>query len=171
MGKADQGVDLAGSGRYQLVPRTLCFVFYQGALLLLRGASEKRLWAGLYNGIGGHVERGEDVASAAQREIREETGLEVEQLRLVGVITIEVGTEQGIGLYIFSAEAHCRETSSSAEGDLAWFRVSALPPEEEMVSDLPTLLRQVMAQSVSDSPFSAQYSYDAQDNLIIRPWE
>ena len=37
-------------------------------VLLLRGAADKRLWANRYNGLGGHVEAGEDVLSAAKRE-------------------------------------------------------------------------------------------------------
>lgn len=171
MGKADQGLGLAGGDRYQLVPRTLCFIFHQEELLLLRGATGKRLWAGLYNGIGGHVQPGEDVATSAQREIWEETGLDVEQLRLAGVVTIDVSPEKGVGLYVFSAQAQCRAATPSSEGRLFWFPVDALPPEEEMVSDLPSLLHKVIFGSVLDPPFVAHFSYDDQDNLVIHFWE
>jgi 8-oxo-dGTP diphosphatase len=59
MPKSDQGID---QKRYQVVPRTLIFVFDQKIKCSYsKGHPQKRLWAGLFNGIGGHVERGEDV--------------------------------------------------------------------------------------------------------------
>ena len=74
MRKEDQGPN---EGRYRLVPRTLCFVFEGDALLLLRGSLTKRLWANKYNAIGGHVKRGEDIVSAARRELCEECGIAI----------------------------------------------------------------------------------------------
>ncbi|MCH7664271.1 MAG: NUDIX domain-containing protein, partial [Chloroflexi bacterium] len=54
--------------RYQLIPRVLIFITRGDEVLLLKGAPDKNLWANLYNGVGGHIERGEDVLSAARRE-------------------------------------------------------------------------------------------------------
>lgn len=55
--KSDQRID--DQERYLVVPRTLVFLFdEQDRVLLLKGAENKIRWAGLYNGIGGHVERG-----------------------------------------------------------------------------------------------------------------
>ncbi|NLX42660.1 MAG: NUDIX domain-containing protein, partial [Chloroflexi bacterium] len=61
--------------RYLVVPRTLCFISTESQLLLLRGAPDKRLWANLLNGLGGHLEPGEDPLSGARRELCEEAGL------------------------------------------------------------------------------------------------
>src|SRR5260370_42114690 len=63
------------SPRYSIIPRVLCFVTWMDEVLLLKGAPDKKLWAGKYNGLGGHVERGESGHAAAQREILEESGL------------------------------------------------------------------------------------------------
>ena len=65
---ADQGVS---SDRYQLIPRTLIFLTRGESVLLLKGAPNKRIWANRYNGVGGHIERGEDAHTAARRELLE----------------------------------------------------------------------------------------------------
>jgi len=55
------------------VPRTLIFLERNGHVLLIRGGPDK-WFAGRYNGLGGHVEPGEDVYTAALREVQEEAG-------------------------------------------------------------------------------------------------
>ncbi len=54
-----------------------------GRILLIRHS-----WYGVWCLPGGTVEPGESVAEAAVREAREETGLEVELTRLVGVFSL-----------------------------------------------------------------------------------
>ncbi len=104
MPKSDQGIDVSlKRQRYTVIPRTLVFITRGDHVLLLRGSPQKRIWANKYNGIGGHIERDEDIYSAAQREVREETGLEVEDLRLVGLINIDGDQPTGIMLFVFTA--------------------------------------------------------------------
>ena len=75
MPKSDQGIT---KDRYMLIPRTAIFIRRADEYLLIKGAPTKRLWAGKYNGIGGHVERGENILFSAQRKWLEETGLLVD---------------------------------------------------------------------------------------------
>ncbi len=152
--------------RYQLIPRVLCFVTAGTDVLLLKGAPNKKLWAGKYNGLGGHVERGESIQAAAAREILEESALAVSDLRLRGVITIDLGDEPGIGLFVFTAEAASRAFTASPEGSLEWVplsRVAAL----DTVEDLPVLLPYVFGQAAGAAPFSALYRYAADGRLIM----
>lgn len=57
-------------------------VFRNGRVLIVRRAHPPA--AGLYTLPGGVVELGETLAEAAVREVREETGLDIEPLALVG---------------------------------------------------------------------------------------
>ena len=152
------------SQRYQIIPRVLCFVTEGEDVLLIQGAPDKKLWAGKYNGLGGHVERGESPHAAARREIQEEAGLAVTDLRLAGVVAIDVEGAPGIGLYVFSARAADRQMTDSAEGALAWVplgQVAAL----DTVEDLPRLVTLVFGRPAETPPFGAHFSYDAGGRL------
>jgi 8-oxo-dGTP diphosphatase len=141
-------------------------------ILLLKGAPEKRLWANLYNGIGGYVERGEDVLSAALRELKEETSLIFSTLDLRGIIIIDIGGETGISLYIFHgecAEGEAKMTEnivSSKEGNLEWVKQADLD-RLPLVEDLPILLPRLLAMQHGDPPFSARYWYNDRGGLQI----
>ena len=160
---SDQVVD---KNRFQIIPRTLIFVIERDSVLLLKGASTKRIWANRYNGIGGHIEKGEDVLSAARRELFEETGLIATRLQLCGTVMITTGNIPGIVLFVFQVKEFTGILTSSHEGELRWVRLSDLM-SVPCVEDLPVLLEKITRMQESDSPFSAVYQYDNQDQLMI----
>lgn len=163
MGREEQGVF---RDRYTIIPRTLIFITHKDNVLLLKGAPHKRLWAGLYNGIGGHIERGEGILAAAKREVREETGLEVANLRLCGVIMIDTGETIGIGLYVFRGDYVGGEVKPSPEGVAEWIAKSDLT-RLPLVPDLAVLLPRVLSHREDEFPFVAHYYYDDQDRLQV----
>ena len=131
-------------GRYTVIPRTLVFLTQGDAVLLLRGAPTKRLWAGRYNGLGGHVEPEETFTAAALREVEEEAGIAPTQIRnfaLRALLTIE-GTPHGVLLAVFMGEAVSRAVRPSREGTPEWIARSALPTIDLVDGDrlLPRLL-------------------------------
>jgi 8-oxo-dGTP diphosphatase len=153
--------------RYLLVPRVLCFITYEGReVLLLKGAPTKKIWANKYNGVGGHVERDEDFYSAAEREIAEETGLRVHDLRFRGAINIETGQPTGIGMFVFTAVADSKETTPGAEGTLEWVPFAEVP-SRALVEDLPALIPKVLGMADDDPPFFGRYWYDVEGKLQI----
>ncbi len=163
MPKEDQGVQ---KKRFQLIPRTLTFLFNENKVLLIKGSDNKRLWAGLYNGIGGHVEPGEDVVTSAIREFYEETGLHLHDIRLCGVVTIDVGADTGVGIFVFQGNSYTGKLSSSEEGSLEWIdlqRLTQLP----LVEDLPVIIPAVLAIRKDAAPFSAHYHYELDGKLNI----
>ncbi|GAP10720.1 ADP-ribose pyrophosphatase [Bellilinea caldifistulae] len=163
MPKKDQGVS---NNRFQIIPRTLIFITQGNRLLLIKGHPQKRIWANLYNGIGGHIERGEDVLSAARRELKEETGLEIDHLWLCGIVMIDAGEETGIGLFVFRGETDQQPVENSAEGSLEWIALEKLR-EYPLVEDLPVLLPKVLSAKRNGELFYARYWYDENDHLRI----
>jgi 8-oxo-dGTP diphosphatase len=163
MPSSDQG---AASGRYSLIPRTLTFIRWGDRVLLIRGAPHKKLWANRYNGVGGHVERGEDVLSSAHRELKEETGLEVSRLHWCGMVTVDTGGPIGIGIYIFKGEYEGGKLVESREGSLEWLPLAG-PADYPLVEDLPAILERVFGPAGDSEPFSAHYHYNDQDQLVI----
>jgi 8-oxo-dGTP diphosphatase len=153
------------SSRYSLIPRTLIFATRPGKVLLIKGDTNKTLWAGLLNGIGGHIERGEDVLSAARREFMEETGLRLENAWICGVVLIDTGESPGIGIYVLRGEAGPGELRASAEGELVWAPINQALYEQPLVEDLPVLLPRVLSQQRGSAPFSALYQYNHQGRL------
>ncbi len=160
---AEQGVFY---DRYALIPRVLIFATRAESVLLIKGAPTKRLWANLYNGVGGHIEQGEDVLTAARREFKEETGLALLDPWLCALVTIDTGKVPGIGMYVFRAQAGPGELQPSAEGGLAWIPFEQLQ-QLPLVEDLPILLPTVLAMQPGELPRYAQYSYNTDDQLQI----
>ena len=163
MPQSDQKVT---NNRYTVIPRTAVFLRRGDSYLLLKGAPTKRLWANLYNGLGGHVEKGDDVLSAAKRELLEETSLTAD-LWLCGTAIVNAGDAQtGICLFFFTGELTDGEARPTEEGTAEWINYDALA-EIPIVEDLPVLLAKIHDMRRGDPPFSARSHYDEAGKLIV----
>jgi 8-oxo-dGTP diphosphatase len=162
----EQGAD-ATHGRWIVIPRTLSFVVNDGSVLLMKRAAHKRVFPNRYNGLGGHIERDEDPLTSARREIYEESGLRVRDLRLCSVHNIDAGEASGILLFVFVATSDTRETIDSSEGTLHWVPFDQLA-SLDLVEDLPMLLPRILAHDAQSAAEFVHVSYNAHDEIQMR---
>jgi 8-oxo-dGTP diphosphatase len=139
-----------GKARHLATPRTLVFLRRGGRVLLLEGGPAK-WFAGKLNGVGGSVEAGEDVMSAALRECGEETGLRPERLDLAAVV--HVTADPVVLLFVFVGDAPTGDARESDEGKLTWLRDDELAAARaRLVPDLVDLLPRLLARRAGDPP-------------------
>jgi 8-oxo-dGTP diphosphatase len=148
--------------RHLVVPRTLSFLFHGDEVLVLKRSPHARLFPGKVNGVGGHVERNEDVVAAAHREIHEETGLQIPDLWLAGILHVDGvlgqadplpgGYHPGVMVFIFTGQAPTRNVIPSDEGELLWVPLTAVSSLDWVDGD-PGLLLQALDSHRLGRPF------------------
>jgi ADP-ribose pyrophosphatase YjhB (NUDIX family) len=114
----------------------------QGRILLARRAGE--VFRGYWDLPGGFLEEGEHPLDALRRELREETGLEVEPESLIGIWMDRYGdavdAHATLNLYwrarVVAGEAGAADDVS----ELRWFEPDSLPPAEETAFHIAEVL-------------------------------
>jgi len=102
-------------------------------LMIHRNARPDDPHAGKYNGLGGKLDPGEDVVSGMCREVREESGLECDDLVLRGTISWPGFGKHGedwFGFVFRIDRWHGQLLEANHEGTLGWVEV-------ERILDLP----------------------------------
>lgn len=102
----------------------LCFI-HRGAELLMLNRAKPPL-VGLWHGVGGKLEPGETPFESVLREVREETGITLNEARFAGVVTWESDPGEFGGMYVYIAELPEDNAEAlmlpreTVEGTLAW---------------------------------------------------
>jgi 8-oxo-dGTP diphosphatase len=107
----------------------------KSVLMVHRNARPSDHAYGKYNGLGGKLEPGEDLAAGMAREIREEAGIEVTSLQFRGTLSWPgFGNErEGWFGFVFVIDGWSGEPfTSNPEGDLHW-----VPIERLLAGELP----------------------------------
>jgi 8-oxo-dGTP diphosphatase len=141
---------------------TLSFVSDGEAVLLVRHPRGNDRFAGRWNGVGGHVEAGEDVRAAALRELREETGLALPSLSLRGVVHAADLLAHHVVMFVFAGRSQRARVESPEGLELRWQPIAELH-DLRLVHDVAILLPRVLGQG---DPFVALTTYDGGDRCL-----
>lgn len=115
-------------------------------LLARRGRAPHR---GEWDLVGGFVDAGETVPAAARREVREETGLQLHDLRRLHQAAAEYVPGTPTLNFVYVAQADGEPHADDDVAELRWFALDEIPPlawsfAEEAVrrlTDLPRAAR------------------------------
>jgi len=138
---------------------TLCYVKdlkNKKTLMLYRNKKENDYHEGKWNGLGGKFEVGETPEECAIRELKEETGLDVKNPKLNGLITFP--NFDGVDdwyVFLFTITEYSGEIIDSPEGKLEWI------PNDKLASlnlwDGDKIFLEWLSK---DKFFSAKFNYE-----------
>lgn len=99
----------------------------------------------------GHVEKGEYVTPSVIREMKEETGLTIENPKLCGIKEFHKtadGNRYIVFLYV--TDRFSGELKSSAEGEVFWYPLSELKRSEKLADGFADMLPVFASDNISE---------------------
>lgn len=100
---------------------TLVYLRRDGHTLMLhRVKRPDDIHAGKWNGLGGKFEPGESPEECVAREVREESGLTIENPRLRGLLMFPGFKGNDWYVFVFTAQEFSGELKENGEGYLKW---------------------------------------------------
>jgi 8-oxo-dGTP diphosphatase len=118
---------------YTPILATLGYVFSpdgRRVLMIHRNARADDAHLGKYNGLGGKLDAGEDVVAGLRREVREEAGIECDEVQLAGTVSWPGFGKHGEDWFGFIFRV-TRFTGTpltvNPEGALEWVEVERVP--------------------------------------------
>ena len=106
-----------------IILATLCYVKRDGyTLMLYRNKKANDIHEGKWNGLGGKFEDGETPEECVRREVKEESGLVIQDPRLHGLIMFPNFKGNDWYVFVFTATEFSGHQIDSPEGQLEWIK-------------------------------------------------
>lgn len=107
------------------VLQNMCMIYdKENDKILVLDKVKKHGWEGL-TFVGGHVEEGEVLYDSCVREVFEETGLTVKNLKLKGTVSWidEIKDKRELGFLYYTEDFSGELIENNVEGTLSWFGI------------------------------------------------
>jgi 8-oxo-dGTP diphosphatase/2-hydroxy-dATP diphosphatase len=139
---------------------TLAIIKQEERILL--GLKKRGFGAGLWNGFGGKIEKGESIMQAVIREIKEEIGLDATALEEKGKIVFELpSVPEALEVHILEVLNYTGTPVESEEMLPRWFKISEIPYGQMWKDDpywLPLFLE--------GKRFTGWFKFDQNNNIL-----
>ena len=100
---------------------TLCYIEKDGCYLMLHRIKKKKdVNEGKWIGVGGHIEENEAPDECILREVKEETGLSLQNCIPRGLVTFVSDTYEGEWMHLYTATEFEGTLAECSEGVLRW---------------------------------------------------
>jgi 8-oxo-dGTP diphosphatase len=104
-----------------MILATLCYLKHDGHTLMIHRIKRANdIHAGKWNGLGGKLEPGESPEESIIREVREESGLEMVNPHLRGLLMFPAFKGLDWYVFVFTATEFSGELHENEEGFLQW---------------------------------------------------
>jgi len=139
----------------------LCYVINNQDEILLQ-YKRKGFGVGKWNGPGGKVEPGETLEQAVIREVKEETGLDVKNLKKMAELEFYfINKEEWNQIaHVYVTKDFTGDIQVSEEGELKWFKIKEIP-YDKMWDDDPYWLPNILAGEF----MKIKFYFDQNSNL------
>lgn len=130
----------------KVILTNMCMV-YDGNRVLVQDRADPH-WGGI-TFPGGHVEKGEAFTDAVIREIKEETGLTIENPRMCGIKSWYTNEGDRYIVLFYKTDKFYGEVKSSEEGEVLWVDLKELP-NMKLAKDFKDMLKVFLNDDLSE---------------------
>ncbi len=136
-----------------------CFVKKDGKYLMLHRSPTKRIMPDVWMAPGGHREFNEGLFACARREVKEETGLDIKNLRVIATGNAYLqDLEQEFFFHFVEADYAGGEVVAEPEnGELVWLTPEEMLQKENMLAEIHAILPYLFSGKNIVISYSAVY--------------
>ena len=146
--------------RTEQVELTCLCMIYKDDMILLQNRVKKD-WQG-YTLPGGHIEPGESFVDAVIREMKEETGLDIQHPKLCGIKQFPIDGGRYI-VFLFETDQFEGELADSEEGKMHWIKDLDLS-NVNLVNDFEELIEVMLNDSLTEF----QYVIENDEWIVVK---
>lgn len=141
-----------------------CFVKKDGKYLMLHRNARKRIMPSVWMAPGGRREFNEGLFEAARREVKEETGLDIKNIKILSTgCAYMKDIDQECFFHLLEADYAAGELHQNPEdGELVWVTVEEMGKLDNLLAEIREILPHLFN---SDKIFSYKSSYDSGNNM------
>lgn len=145
-----------------LIIGTVCFIYDEKNNKILLLERSRQPMRNMVTGVGGKTNFEEDILSSCKREIREETGFEVERLRLRGIVkTILETRDSSWILFIYTADEFSGQQIDCPEGRLLW-----VDRDDFLKQNLIGFIREIAPYILDEKTIEGTIIHDQNGNVL-----